>query len=342
MSFRITNRRAVAAGLILSLIFITVSTANFASGAEPQTPQVEKRSRLHPKRIWGGLKRGVSKIFGRSKSEPEQTIAEEPVKTMPPVGQQIDRQYAAQPQLQPQLQPRPIGPPQPELQPLRPTQLPATAARQPLPQRQNIVRHPDIFANSQPQPQPQVVHSIRQPRAQRPPAQKIADVKIDTDNPFAGIDFGSLEQGTAAQPKRTARTQPTRTVQKPATVVRQTISRVAEERRGAPEIAHMLGYCPVNLRAGKFQRGKPEYRHVYQDRTYKFDSQAAMDEFIRNPQPYAPVMQGIDVIELQRTGRRVEGYLSFSCDYNGRFYLFRTAENQEAFLADPAKFGLPE
>ena len=124
--------------------------------------------------------------------------------------------------------------------------------------------------------------------------------------------------------------------------VRRAVQQASADPGTAPEITHLLGYCPVYLRSGKFERGQREFSHVYEGRTYTFASQAALNEFISNPAPYAPVHQGADVIELRQTGRQVVGFLSFSCDYDGRYYLFRTAANQEEFLANPAAYAVSE
>jgi len=316
MNFRLFNRRVLAAGLVLTAIFITISTASIVSGAEPDQAETEQRSRLNPKRIFSGLKRGVSKLFGRDQEEAT-PAPELPRAPLPVVSRQIDQQRIAHETARrtrdPFLPPRPAG-------------AIASKSTQPL-------TAPTISLPKTMQQIPQTKVDFNDVKLQ---AEKVvaAASEVETDNPFTDFNFDAPLDKSTAKVIDAA-------VTAASPVVTRKITRAAQQQVTAPEVKHLLGYCPVNLRAGKFQRGKPEFSTIYLGRTYRFDSQEALNEFVRNPDPYAPVLQGIDVIEMNRTGRHVEGYLSFSCDYDGRFYLFRSTQNQEEFLADPTRFAVP-
>ncbi len=331
MCFGFSNRRVLAAGLVLSLIFITVCTSNFAGGAETQREPVatKERSRLHPKRMYSGLKRGISKLFGRSKKEEAPVVQTRPTTPGPTVSQKIDNRYAEQGVRYPL--------------PAAPTTQQPFVKRAPLPVRPvpKTVSAPVVS------PKRQIITDVKQ---SLPPvkkqilfaAEEVADKAAEEisfdENPFADIDFSKdfdFDKPFDQKNKVASKLPAKQTAPK-------TVMQASAAPKAAPPINHLLGYCPVNLKLGKFQRGKPQFKHVYQGRSYTFDSQAALNEFIRNPVLYAPVLQGVDVIELQRTGRHVEGFLSFSCDFDGHFYLFRTAANQEAFLANPATYAVTQ
>ncbi len=324
MSFGQFTRRVLAAGFIVSMIFIVVFTGNFAQGAEQRRlapiaePQLnsegKQRSRLHPKRIYSGLKRGVSRLFGRSKKEEPARQPSRAVTARPTVSQQINRIYAKQGVRRPPMSAplKPTAKSQPALNPRRALPKQTAIAQQP-------IQQPSVQSPS---------HSIEQIVKQQLNSGAAEKTETTKTNRFADVDFDNLAP-----------------VAKQTPVIRQTrapkrVQQASVAPAGAPEITHLLGYCPVNLKSGKFQRGKRQFSYVFQGRTYRFGSEAAMNEFIRDPAPYAPVIQGADVIELQRTGRHVPGFLSFSCDYDGRYYLFRSAANQEKFLANPSAYAV--
>ncbi|QDT50886.1 YHS domain protein [Symmachiella dynata] len=324
MNFRILNRRVLAAGLVLTAIFITISTASIVSGAEPEQAETEQRSRLHPKRIFSGLKRGVSKLFGRDEEEAT-PVPELPKAPLPVVSQQIDQQRIAHETARrtrdPFMPPRPAG---------------AIVSKSTQPLTAPSISLPQTVQRSLPQTVQQIPQTKVDFNDVKRQAEKVvaAASEIESENPFADFNFDEPLDKSAGKVIDAA-------VTAASPVVTRKITRAAQQQETAPEVKHLLGYCPVNLRAGKFQRGKPEFSTVYLGRTYRFASQEALNEFVRNPDPYAPVLQGIDVIEMRRTGRHVEGYLSFSCDYDGRFYLFRSTQNQEEFLSDPTRFAVP-
>lgn len=366
MNFRITYKRVLVTGLVLSLIFVAFSASYTAHGSEPAqaSETTKQRSRLHPKRIFSGLKRGVSKLFGRSKSEALEQDPFQPQVPRKSVGQEIDRIYSQQ-GIQ---QARPIQPPVVTRQIKRP--LPTQTAP-----KRTITQPTTPVVKTAPQQKPaQPVKVIAQQPKTNPftPKTRSTNPFIE-NNPFAEFDAAVdaekvVKQDTqvketvsskadlfANDQPRTKQVSPVKSdtltkqnpfaekvAQQATTKVSRKVKQVSSQPTSAPEIKHLLGYCPVNLKQGKFLRGKQRYRHVHEGRTYLLDSLSALKEFQSNPAPYAPVLQGMDVVDLTHTGRHVEGYLSYSCDFEGRFYLFRTIENQEAFLANPSAYSVPE
>jgi len=281
MNNRIANRQVLTAGLTATLIFIVFSTNYTVHGGEADQTAAAQRSRLHPKRIFSGIKRGFSKVFrGSGKKIPVLSTAE-PSVPRPTVSEQINNIYTD----------RGLQTSSPKLKPKR------TPSAPPMPQVKLSAPHKVIST-----------------------AQVNKSVFDDWDGPEI--------------------TKTTR-VRKAKPIASGQISQATAQPKQAPEIKHLLGYCSVNLKYGKFRRGKQTFREQYQGRTYTFDSTEALQEFRRNPAPYAPALQGIDVVELTHTGHHTEGYLSFSCDYDGHFYFFRSQENQEEFLANPAAYAVP-
>ncbi len=320
MNFRSFIGRVLAAGVVLTAIFITISTVNIVSGAEPELPVPEQRSRLHPKRIFNGLKRGVAKLFGRDKDEEESVQSPtETLPTTPPpaVADQINQQRialeSARRDNDPYLPPRSAGDAEVD------RSLPLTAP--------TIARSPQVMRA----PSRKIELGTPQPQV----TSEIAQFEPEEENPFADINFDApMFDEPASQVIEAAIS-----AEKPP--VTRNVVHASQQRQTAPEVKHLLGYCPVSLRAGEFQRGRAEFSTIYQGRSYRFASQAALNAFVRDPGLYAPVLQGIDVVEMQRTGRHVEGFLSFSCDYDGQYYLFRSSVNQETFLEDPARYAVP-
>lgn len=302
MKYRIAKRQVLTAGLAATLIFVACSTNFTAHGSEADQAATQ-RSRLHPKRIFSGIKRGFSRVFRGSEKKASAPVTAKPSvpRTTAPrttASAQINKSYAK-----------------------RGVRTPSTSRRS---TRTTLASKPKRTTTARPMPQVKPFAPLIKPTA----SPKIASApKADKQI------FDDWDDEEAVQTTRVRKTTP---------VAASKISQASARPEQAPEIKHLLGYCAVNLKHGKFLRGKQAYREQFQGRTYAFDSMAALKEFRRNPAPYAPVMQGIDVVELTHTGHHTEGYLSFSCDFDGHFYLFRTQENQEEFLANPSAYEVPE
>jgi len=125
-----------------------------------------------------------------------------------------------------------------------------------------------------------------------------------------------------------------------------TAARYAELQRKLAErsgLGGFQGFCPVALRDRReLADARPEFLSVYQGRTYEVASAEAKARFEADPEKYAPVSQGNDVVLVSRGEAEVEGNLSHAVWFKDRLYLFRSADTLREFNAEPAKFALAD
>lgn len=99
------------------------------------------------------------------------------------------------------------------------------------------------------------------------------------------------------------------------------------------------GFCPVALRDDRdLIDSQTEFSSIYESKTYYFSTSDAKARFDANPTKYAPAHQGIDVVQLSQDDSSVEGSLEHAVWYKDRLYFFSSADNMQAFVAEPAKY----
>ncbi len=106
-----------------------------------------------------------------------------------------------------------------------------------------------------------------------------------------------------------------------------------------PEVACLRGYCPVAMLERRLVPANRQFTSVFEKRVFHFSSARAKAAFDRDPQKFAPVRGGIDIVILRKTGQRVTG--NCFALYNGRPYWFATKENRDLFLANPERYVSP-
>ncbi len=125
-----------------------------------------------------------------------------------------------------------------------------------------------------------------------------------------------------------------------------TAARYAELQRKLAErsgLGGFQGFCPVALRDRReLLDARPEFLSVYQGRTYEVASAEAKARFEADPEKYAPVNQGNDLVLVSRGETEVEGNLSYAVWFKDRLYLFRSTATLREFNAEPAKYALAE
>jgi YHS domain-containing protein len=136
------------------------------------------------------------------------------------------------------------------------------------------------------------------------------------------------------------------TVEPPVKSEAATAARYAELQRKLAErsgLGGFQGFCPVALRDRReLMDARPEFLSVYQGRTYEVASAEAKARFEADPEKYAPVNQGNDLVLVSRGEAEVEGNLSHAVWFKDRLYLFRSTATLREFNADPTKFALAE
>jgi YHS domain-containing protein len=96
------------------------------------------------------------------------------------------------------------------------------------------------------------------------------------------------------------------------------------------------GFCPVTLaESSQWQNGLPKYVAVHQGQRYNFAGPQEFEKFVAAPEKYAPVLRGIDCIELLENNASIPGKRECGVFYNGRIYLFESEANLNKFSQGP-------
>ena len=96
------------------------------------------------------------------------------------------------------------------------------------------------------------------------------------------------------------------------------------------------GFCPVDLcERQRWTSGDPRYGLVHRGRTYLFAGAEQRDRFNADPDRYAPILSGIDIVLAIERGQQLEGHRRHGVFYNGRVYLFSSEESLQRFAQRP-------
>lgn len=107
---------------------------------------------------------------------------------------------------------------------------------------------------------------------------------------------------------------------------------------GMPPLA-LDGFCPVRLaEEWRWVPGNPVWGAFHEGRTYLFAGPQEQQAFLRDPNRYAPVLSGQDVVSLVEQGREMPGTRNFGARWNDRVYLFNSQENYEKFRVNPTLY----
>jgi YHS domain-containing protein len=101
------------------------------------------------------------------------------------------------------------------------------------------------------------------------------------------------------------------------------------------------GFCPVALAEREtWKMGDLRYGVNHRGRTYLFTGPEEQKRFLKNPDRYAPVASGIDIVVWLDEGKVVPGKRQHGVFYpkGGRIYLFSTEESLQRFDRDPQKY----
>jgi YHS domain-containing protein len=99
------------------------------------------------------------------------------------------------------------------------------------------------------------------------------------------------------------------------------------------------GYCPVEL--SKHERWVPGDRRwpaVHRGRRYLFSGPTQREQFLANPDRYAPACSGCDPVLLADGRRRVLGQTDYCVIYNRRLYMFSSLVTVTRFQKDPKRY----
>lgn len=99
------------------------------------------------------------------------------------------------------------------------------------------------------------------------------------------------------------------------------------------------GYCPVTLaESEQWLAGDPRFGVQHQGRTYLMSGDAQRQRFLANPNRYAPVMGGADPVLTVDQKSSTPGRTEHCVVYDGRLYMFSSAETLARFHQNPKKY----
>jgi|HubBroStandDraft_6_1064221.scaffolds.fasta_scaffold10924_1 YHS domain-containing protein len=127
----------------------------------------------------------------------------------------------------------------------------------------------------------------------------------------------------------------------PATHMHQAAGETAKTHKIAEHTGQqgLKGFCPVALHERRqLVDAVPVYSSIYHNRRYYFSSAEAQSRFDQQPEKYAPVAGGIDVVAKVNSDQTVEGTLDFAVWYKDRLFLFSSPESVEAFSLNPLPY----
>ena len=102
--------------------------------------------------------------------------------------------------------------------------------------------------------------------------------------------------------------------------------------RTAARPVALEGYCPVELvRHGRWVAGDAGCTAVYNGRTYRFSSDAHRQQFLSDPERFAPANSGNDRVLSVTRQQTMPGQTTYCAIYRNRVYLFSSAATQSAF-----------
>jgi YHS domain-containing protein len=86
----------------------------------------------------------------------------------------------------------------------------------------------------------------------------------------------------------------------------------------------MDGYCAVTvIEKDRWVEGNPEFGVVHLGRLYLFSDKPSMERFLENPEPYTPILNGIDVVRFFEERKIVPGNREWGLkdpDHNRMFF----------------------
>ena len=104
------------------------------------------------------------------------------------------------------------------------------------------------------------------------------------------------------------------------------------------------GYCPVQLsddikaNLHRWTLGDRRWGAIHRGRTYLFCGPEQQQQFLADPDRYAPVLSGNDVVITVEQGQAVAGRREHGLFFNNRVYLFASEASLEKFRENPPHY----
>jgi protein disulfide-isomerase len=124
----------------------------------------------------------------------------------------------------------------------------------------------------------------------------------------------------------------------PEARVEPTGTAATEPRPGNPPLG-LDGCCPVHAAEDwQWIKGSRWYGVIHRGRTYLFAGPEERNKFQQDPDRYAPMISGNDIVAAAERGELVQGTRDVAGQFKGRVYLFSNEASYEKFCQDPAKY----
>jgi thiol-disulfide isomerase/thioredoxin/YHS domain-containing protein len=99
------------------------------------------------------------------------------------------------------------------------------------------------------------------------------------------------------------------------------------------------GFCPVNLvEKGQWLPGDRRYGANHRGRTYLFTGAEEQRRFFADPDRYAPVISGNDIVQAMEKGQTVPGMREHGVTYNNHIFLFADEAGLQKFTSNPTYY----
>jgi protein disulfide-isomerase len=179
--------------------------------------------------------------------------------------------------------------------------------------------------------------------APSPPAVSPSNAADDRYAQSVATPPAAVTNQFAVTPQLAAPATPTTpSVSNPPAVEATTQSPIVPDARQLPQGAPPLGfdgYCAVSMRTSwKWVAGDPKWGAIHRGRTYWFVSPQEQQQFLANPDYYAPALAGMDPVFAIDHQQSVAGVREHSLDYDNQFYLFSSEATLEQFTANPERY----
>jgi YHS domain-containing protein/thioredoxin-related protein len=109
-------------------------------------------------------------------------------------------------------------------------------------------------------------------------------------------------------------------------------------RTSNPSLA-LDGYCAVSLcEKQQWLQGDRRWGAIHRGRTYLFAGPEEQRRFFQDPDRYAPVLGGVDIVLATEHGQSVPGMREHGVSYRNRIYLFSSEETLSRFAENPGRY----
>jgi protein disulfide-isomerase len=99
------------------------------------------------------------------------------------------------------------------------------------------------------------------------------------------------------------------------------------------------GFCPVTLvDKQQWVPGDRRYGAIHRGRTYLFTGSEEQRRFFTDPDRYAPIISGNDIVQAMEKGQAVPGMREHGVVYNGHIFLFADEAALAKFSKNPAYY----